>query len=100
MISSVKSGGVTTAKSSHEATKEPRGKNEPTRQPWRSPRAGAGGTRLAIRDREFIIRQADGRAETKPVESPKQLLALCAQHFGLSFPPGTRFGPPGSPWPS
>jgi len=63
-------------------------------------RAGAGGTRLSIRDREFTIRQADGRAETRPVESPGQLIELCAQHFGLDFPAGTRFGPPGSPWPS
>jgi N-hydroxyarylamine O-acetyltransferase len=63
-------------------------------------RAGDAGTRYSIRDREFTIRQADGRADTTRVESPDRLLALCAEYFGLNFPAGTRFGPPGSPWPS
>ena len=26
------------------------------------------------------------------------LLAVLAKQFGLHFPAGTRFGPPGSPW--
>lgn len=56
--------------------------------------------RYAILNREFITRYADGRADKHAIESPDELLALLAQYFGLHFPPGTRFGPPGSAWPS
>jgi N-hydroxyarylamine O-acetyltransferase len=56
--------------------------------------------RYAILNSEFIIRHTDGRAEKHPITSPEHLLALLAEYFGLHFPAGTRFGPPGSPWPS
>lgn len=56
--------------------------------------------RVAILNREFITRFPDGRSEKSPIDSPAHLLALLAEHFNLHFPPDTRFGPPGSIWPS
>lgn len=56
--------------------------------------------RYAILNREFAIRYADGRAEKRTLTDPDELLAVLAEYFGLHFPPGTRFGPPGSPWPT
>ena len=63
-------------------------------------RAAPGGRRLTILNNEFTTRQADGRADKREIKSPDELLAILAENFGLHFPPGTRFGPPGSPWPS
>ncbi|MBI5770235.1 MAG: arylamine N-acetyltransferase [Verrucomicrobia bacterium] len=62
-------------------------------------RAGEG-CRYTIFNREFTIRYADGRAEKHEIRSPEELLDLLAVRFGVVLPPGTRFGPPGSPWPS
>ena len=63
-------------------------------------RAGEG-CRYGLLNRDFAIRYADGRAaEKRTINSPDELLALLAETFDLHFPPGTRFGPPGSPWPS
>ncbi len=63
-------------------------------------RAAPNGRRLAVLNHEFTIRQAaDGEAQKRTIESPDELLAILAEHFGLHFPAGTRFGPPGSPWP-
>ncbi len=56
--------------------------------------------RLIVFNGEFTVRHRDGRAETRPVGSPDDLLALLADRFGLHFPAGTRLGPPGSPWPA
>jgi len=56
--------------------------------------------RYAIFNREFTTRHADGRAEKRELATPEELLAVLAKHFRLHFPAGTRFGPPGSPWPS
>ncbi len=56
--------------------------------------------RYAILNREFVIRHTDGRAEKRTLTTPEELLSVLAEYFGLHFPPGTRFGPPGSPWPS
>ena len=56
--------------------------------------------RLAILNREVTIRHADGRAERRELATPEELLDVLARSFDLHFPPGTRFGPPGSPWPS
>lgn len=56
--------------------------------------------RYAILNREFAIRHTDGRAEKRTLTTPDELLGVLAEYFGLHFPPGTRFGPPGSPWPS
>jgi N-hydroxyarylamine O-acetyltransferase len=62
-------------------------------------RAGDG-CRYTIFNREFTIRHADGRADKREIGSPDELLALLAERFGIVLPPGTRFGSPGSPWPS
>ncbi len=62
-------------------------------------RAGHG-CRYTILNREFTTRHADGRVEKRELTTPDELLAVLATTFGLHFPPGTRFGPPGSPWPS
>jgi N-hydroxyarylamine O-acetyltransferase len=55
--------------------------------------------RLTLLDGQLKSRGADGRAEVRAVPSPDALLAVLKDDFGLEFPPGTRFGPPGSPWP-
>lgn len=56
--------------------------------------------RHALLNREFTTRYADGRSEKRTIDSPDELLSVLAEHFGLVFPPGTRFGKPGSAWPS
>lgn len=56
--------------------------------------------RVAILNREFVTRDLAGRSEKRAIHSPDELLALLAEHFDLRFPAGTRFGPPGSAWPS
>lgn len=63
-------------------------------------RAAPHGVRLGLLNNEFSIRGADGRAEKRVVADADELLTILAEHFGLHFPTGTRFGPPGSPWPS
>ena len=63
-------------------------------------RAAPGGVRLTVLNHEFTTRHADGRADKHEIKSPDELLAILEEHFGLRFPPGTRFGPPGSPWPA
>jgi N-hydroxyarylamine O-acetyltransferase len=63
-------------------------------------RALRDGGRLTLLNREFTVRHADGRSETCVIDGPEALLELLAEHFGLHFPAGTRFGPPGSPWPT
>ena len=63
-------------------------------------RAARAGARLTLLNREFTIRHADGRAEKRELATPDELLAVLAENFGLHFPAGMRFGPPGSPWPS
>jgi N-hydroxyarylamine O-acetyltransferase len=62
-------------------------------------RAAPGGVRLTMLNDEFKIRGADGRGDSRVLTSPDDLLAVLAEHFGLRFPDGTRFGAPGSPWP-
>lgn len=63
-------------------------------------RAAPRGERLAVLNHEFSHRRADGSSEKRVIASADELLAILAEHFGLHFPPGTRFGPPGSPWPT
>jgi N-hydroxyarylamine O-acetyltransferase len=70
------------------------------RQRLTAARALRDGGRLALLNREFTVRHADGRSETRMIDGPEALLAVLAEHFGLHFPAGTRFGPPGSPWPT
>ena len=70
------------------------------RQNLMASRAGARGTRFSILNRELTIRRGAEILERSEIASPDELLAVLAQHFDLRFPAGTRFGPPGSPWPS
>jgi N-hydroxyarylamine O-acetyltransferase len=62
-------------------------------------RASATG-RLALLNEEFTIRGRDGHVEKRILASPDELLGVLAEYFGLHFQSGTRFGPPGSPWPA
>jgi N-hydroxyarylamine O-acetyltransferase len=55
--------------------------------------------RVIIHNCDFTLRYPDGRAETRNIASPAELLTLLAGHFGLSFPAGTRFGKSGAAWP-
>lgn len=56
------------------------------------------GTRVAIREGKFLRRRGAEILTTEPLTSPEQLLRLLRDEFGLEFPAGTRFGPPGTPW--
>lgn len=56
--------------------------------------------RYALLNRDFVIRHVDGRTEKRTLTTPDELLAVLGEFFDLHFPPGTRFGPPDSPWPS
>jgi N-hydroxyarylamine O-acetyltransferase len=47
--------------------------------------------RVTVLNRELTIRDRTGRAETRAIETPDELLAILAEQFGLVFPPGTRF---------
>lgn len=62
-------------------------------------RATAGGRRSLL-NREFTERSRDGVAVKRELATPDELLSVLDENFGLSFPAGTRFGPPGSPWPA
>jgi len=62
-------------------------------------RAATGGRRITLQNGELKVRERDGRATVQTILSPEELLIVLAERFGLHFPPGTRFGPPGSPWP-
>lgn len=63
-------------------------------------RAAPDGARLTLLNDELKTRHRDGRVELRKVGSPAELLEVLERTFGLSFPAGTRFGSPGSPWPS
>jgi N-hydroxyarylamine O-acetyltransferase len=54
-------------------------------------RAADGGSRLSLIKNELKQRAPDGRADVSLADTPEQLLELLATHFGLRFPPGTRF---------
>jgi N-hydroxyarylamine O-acetyltransferase len=62
-------------------------------------RAAPEGGRVSLRDRELKRRGRDGHAETRTIESAEELLAVLRAEFDLAFPPGTRFGEAGVPWP-
>jgi N-hydroxyarylamine O-acetyltransferase len=55
--------------------------------------------RVTLANRELGIRRRDGQSEARLLESPEELLAVLAQHFGLQFPEGTRFACSGLDWP-
>jgi len=56
------------------------------------------GTRVAIREGKFLRRRGVEILASEPLTSAEQLLRLLREEFGLDFPAGTRFGPPGAPW--
>jgi N-hydroxyarylamine O-acetyltransferase len=62
-------------------------------------RAGAD-RHWSILNREFNTRHVDGEVETRTMSDAEELLDVLRDTFGLDFPRGTRFGPPGSLWPS
>jgi len=62
-------------------------------------RAAPDGRRITLQNGELKIRERDGRATVQTIGSLEELLLVLAERFGLAFPPETRFGPPGSPWP-
>ncbi len=70
----------------------------PLRQNLRASRTLAD-RRYTLLNSEFNIRHADGRVERRTIATAEELLAILAEYFGLHFPPGTRFGQPGAPWP-
>jgi N-hydroxyarylamine O-acetyltransferase len=63
-------------------------------------RAGMDGTRFTLNNREFTHRRGAEIIEERMLATADELLELLAERFSLHFPAGTRFGPPGSPWPS
>ena len=58
-------------------------------------RAAPHGVRHALLNREFTLRNADGRSEKRLLESPAELLAVLAEYFGLHFPCGHALRPAG-----
>jgi N-hydroxyarylamine O-acetyltransferase len=54
-------------------------------------RAAPDGWRLTLQNRELKLRHREAHAETTLLDSPEQVLAALAKHFGLEFPEGTRF---------
>lgn len=56
--------------------------------------------RLGLLNRDFSVRHANGRNETRTLVTPEELLHVLATEFGLHFPAGTRFGQANSPWPA
>jgi N-hydroxyarylamine O-acetyltransferase len=61
------------------------------------------GRRVSLLDGSLTIRERDGSATTRALESPDELLQVLNDSFGLQFPEGTRFAAPGglpTPWPS
>ncbi len=49
--------------------------------------------RVILRNRDLTVREGRG-AETTTVRDPEHLLEVLEHHFGLVFPPGTRFSRP------
>jgi N-hydroxyarylamine O-acetyltransferase len=54
-------------------------------------RAGDDGRRITLTDTELKIRDRDGHADVRPIDSPAELLDALAEQFDLRFAPGTRF---------
>jgi N-hydroxyarylamine O-acetyltransferase len=63
-------------------------------------RAAPEGQRLSILNDQFTLRERHGTATTRHIASAAELLEVLLKQFGLSFPPGTRFGGPGHAWPT
>ena len=58
------------------------------------------GTRLSLVNDEFTHRRGAEILERFVLTDPDQLLDILLERFQLQFPTGTRFGPPGMPWPT
>lgn len=56
--------------------------------------------RITVLNRELSVRGPDGVAVTRELRDPDELLAVLAEHFGLRFPPGTRFSCDALDWPA
>jgi N-hydroxyarylamine O-acetyltransferase len=63
-------------------------------------RAEPDGRRKSLRNGEYTLRRGAEVLEQRTIVSAEELHETLARHFGLRFPAGTRFGPPGSPWPT
>ena len=61
-------------------------------------RALPAGRRTTILNRDFSVRERDGKAEEQRISSPAELLALLDEKFGLTFPAGTQFPCAGLDW--
>jgi N-hydroxyarylamine O-acetyltransferase len=59
--------------------------------------SAAPGVRQSLFNRELSVYR-EGSVERRSVDDPDELLEVLAARFGLSFPPGTRFGAPGASW--
>jgi N-hydroxyarylamine O-acetyltransferase len=62
-------------------------------------RASPGGGRTTLLNRDFTVREADGRSVVRTLERPAELLEVLATGFDLAFPEGTAFPCPGIVWP-
>jgi N-hydroxyarylamine O-acetyltransferase len=58
----------------------------------------ADSVRYTLINREFTIRQSDGRGEKRVIESSDELVKVLSEHFSLHLPPGTRVDCPGLDW--
>jgi N-hydroxyarylamine O-acetyltransferase len=63
-------------------------------------RAAPDGRRITLLNRELKLRDRHGVATTQVIDSADALRDALAQHFGLHFPEGTRFGEGPAPWPT
>ncbi|MDB6165412.1 MAG: N-hydroxyarylamine O-acetyltransferase [Lacunisphaera sp.] len=70
------------------------------RQNLMAGRAAPDGLRRAILNHEFTVRRGSEIVAQRAIADPDELLAILAEYFDLHFPAGTRFGPPGSLWPT
>ena len=57
------------------------------------------GQRLSILNDRFTLRERHGTVTTRQLVSAEDLLEVLHRQFGLKFPPETRFGQAGVPWP-
>ena len=61
-------------------------------------RAVPDGSRVTLLNRELTIRARDDHAETHPIATPEELLAILDEHFGICMPAETRLVCAGLDW--